>query len=217
MMDDIGEADRAKEYRDSAKGNAVDYIDSEAGNYAGFYWGIPGNLEMRQTITTSRATGLLSSLLLQRLHLPQDTVTAIMAFSSVGMNDKADIIRRQIFRRSMRGSSHRQKPLHGRRERARPVLLDQRMGRHPDRLRGIISRDCSFLQSAILIKDPATRILRRGRENQAVKPLFRYPLAWQLSHTTLSAENSPLHLQRKDLTMRTTTPRIASLQQRSIP
>ena len=37
-----------------------------------------------------------------------------------------------------------------------------------------------------------------------MKPLFRYPLALQLSHTTLSAENSPLHLQRKDLTMRTT-------------
>ena len=45
VMQALWDALEAAEYRDSAQEKTVDYIDSKAGNYTGFYWGIPGNLE----------------------------------------------------------------------------------------------------------------------------------------------------------------------------
>ena len=157
MMDDIGEADRAKEYRDSAKGNTVDYIDSEAGNYAGFYWGIPGNLEDVPDDYNFQSYGADEfPYYCNGCIFPQDTVTAIMALSSVGMNDKADIIRRQIFRRQHEGFLPNGSGLYM----GVVNVLGQcysiiKWDDTPTDYEGIISRDCSFLQSAILIKDAA--------------------------------------------------------------
>ena len=87
---------------------------------------------------------------------PQDSVAAIMAFPSAGMNDKADIIRREIFRRQHEGILLNGSGFYmGVVNVAGQCYSILKWDGTPTDYEGIISRDCSFLQSAILIQDPA--------------------------------------------------------------
>ena len=85
-----------------------------------------------------------------------DAVTAIMAFSSAGMNDKADIIRREIFRRQHEGILPNGSGFYmGVVNVPGKCYSILKWDGTPTDYEGIISRDCAFLQSAILSKDPA--------------------------------------------------------------
>ena len=157
VMQALWDAFESAEYRDSAKGKTVDYIDSKAGNYTGFYWGIPGNLEDVPDDCNFQSYGAYEfPYYCNGGIFPQDTVTAIMAFSSAGMNDKADIIRREIFRRQHEGILPNGSGFYmGVVNRSGHCYSILKWDGTPTDYEGIISRDCSFLQSAILIKDPA--------------------------------------------------------------
>ena len=157
VMQALWDALEAAEYRDSTKEKTVDYIDSKTGNYTGFYWGIPGNLEDVPDDYNFQSYGAYEfPYYCNGCIFPQDTVTAIMAFSSAGMNDKADIIRREIFRRQHEGILPNGSGFYmGVVNVAGQCYSILKWDGTPTDYEGIISRDCSFLQSAILIKDPA--------------------------------------------------------------
>ena len=157
VMQALWDAFEAAEYRDSAKGKTVDYIDSKTGNYTGFYWGIPGNLEDVPDDFNFQNYGAYEfPYYCNGAIFPQDTVTAIMAFSSAGMNDKADIIRREIFRRQHEGILPNGSGFYmGVVNVPGKCYSILKWDGTPTDYEGIVSRDCAFLQSAILSKDPA--------------------------------------------------------------
>ena len=133
------------------------YIDSKAGNYTGFYWGIPCNLEDVPDDYNFKNYGTYEfPYYCNGGIFPQDAVTAVMAFSSAGMNDKADIIRRELFRRQHEGILPNGSGFYmGVVNVPGQCYSILKWDGTPTDYEGIISRDCSFLQSAILIKDPA--------------------------------------------------------------
>jgi len=164
VMQALWDAFEAAEYRDSAKGKTVDYIDSKTGNYTGFYWGIPVNLEDVPDDYNFQHYGTYEfPYYCNGGIFPQDAVAAVMAFSSAGMNDKAGVIRRELFRRQHEGILPNGSGFymgvvneHGK---CYSIL---KWDGTPTDYEGIISRDCSFLQSAILIKDPAHALFVEG-------------------------------------------------------
>ena len=92
-----------------------------------------------------------------------DAVTAIMAFSSAGMKDKADIIRREIFRRQHEGILPNGSGFYmGVVNIPGQCYSILKWDGTPTDYEGIISRDCSFLQTAILTDDPARELFQQA-------------------------------------------------------
>ena len=164
VMQALWDAFEAAEYRDSAKGKTVDYIDSKTGNFTGFYWGIPCNLEDVPDDYNFQNYGAYEfPYYCNGAICPQDAVTAIMAFSSAGMNDKADIIRREIFRRQHEGILPNGSGFYmGVVNIPGQCYSILKWDGTPTDYEGIISRDCSFLQTAILTDDPARELFQQA-------------------------------------------------------
>ena len=164
VMQALWDAFEAAEYRDSAKGKTVDYIDSKTGNFTGFYWGIPCNLEDVPDDYNFQNYGAYEfPYYCNGGIFPQDAVTAIMAFSSAGMKDKADIIRREIFRRQHEGILPNGSGFYmGVVNIPGQCYSILKWDGTPTDYEGIISRDCSFLQTAILTDDPARELFQQA-------------------------------------------------------
>ena len=164
VMQALWDAFEVAEYRDSAKGTTVDYIDSKTGNFTGFYWGIPCNLEDVPDDYNFQNYGAYEfPYYCNGAICPQDAVTAIMAFSSAGMNDKADIIRREIFRRQHEGILPNGSGFYmGVVNIPGQCYSILKWDGTPTDYEGIISRDCSFLQTAILADDPARELFQQA-------------------------------------------------------
>ncbi|MBM3494344.1 MAG: hypothetical protein FJX72_08495 [Armatimonadetes bacterium] len=160
LWDDLA----AARYFDSANGKTVRYMAPESGDYTGLYWGIPCNLEDvpdefnfadygRHEFPYYCNGGIF----------PQDTVAAIMAFSSVGMKEQADIIRREIFCRQHRGILPNGSGFYmGVVNEPGKCYSILKWDGTPTDYEGIISRDCSFLQTVILTEDPAAELFREA-------------------------------------------------------
>lgn len=135
----------------------MDYIDSGKGNYTGFFWGIPNNLEDVPDDYNFQSYGSYEfPYYCNGGIFPQDTVAAIMAFNRAGMNNRASLIRREIFRRQHEGLFANGSGFYmgvvnlpGR------CFSIMKWDGTPTDYEGIISRDCAFLQTAILADDPA--------------------------------------------------------------
>ena len=164
VMEALWNALDAVEYRDSAKGKAVDYIDAKSGSYTGFYWGIPNNLEdVPDAFNFSNYGNYEFPYYCNGGIFPLDTVAAIMAFSSAGMKDKADIIRREIFRRQHEGILPNGSGFYmGVVNIPGQCYSILKWDGTPTDYEGIISRDCSFLQTAILTDDPARELFQQA-------------------------------------------------------
>ena len=164
VMQALWDAFEVAEYRDSAKGKTVDYIDSKTGNFTGFYWGIPCNLEDVPDDYNFQNYGAYEfPYYCNGAICPQDAVTAIMAFSSAGMKDKADIIRREIFRRQHEGILPNGSGFYmGVVNIPGQCYSILKWDGTPTDYEGIISRDCSFLQTAILADDPARELFQQA-------------------------------------------------------
>ena len=83
-------------------------------------------------------------------------MTTITAFAKAGMRDKAALIQRQIFKRQHEGifpngSGFYMGVVNG----SEPAYSILKWDGTPTDYEGIISRDCSFLQTALLTDDPA--------------------------------------------------------------
>jgi hypothetical protein len=86
-----------------------------------------------------------------------------MAFSSAGMKDKADIIRREIFRRQHEGILPNGSGFYmGVVNIPGQCYSILKWDGTPTDYEGIISRDCSFLQTAILTDDPARELFQQA-------------------------------------------------------
>ena len=189
VMQALWDALEAAEYRDSATGKTVDFIDSKTGNYTGFYWGILGNLVDIPDDYNFQSYGAYEfPYYCNGCIFPQDSVAAIMAFSSAGMNDKADIIRREIFRRQHEGILLNGSGFYmGVVNVAGQCYSILKWDGTPTDYEGIISRDCSFLQSAILIQDPAhalfdeaeAAVLENGVRIDAKRDRFGMARSWR--------------------------------------
>ncbi len=154
----------AAEYRDTKKGKTVDYMDAKTGNYTGLYWGIPGNLESVPTAYNFQNYGSFEfPYYCNGCIFPQDTVTTITAFAKAGMRDKAALIQRQIFKRQHEGifpngSGFYMGVVNG----SEPAYSILKWDGTPTDYEGIISRDCSFLQTALLTDDPAAELFQQA-------------------------------------------------------
>ena len=157
VMEALWNALDAAGYRDSAEGKTVDYIDANSGTYTGFYWGIPNNLEDVPDDYNFQGYGAHEfPYYCNGGIFPLDTVAAIMAFRRAGMNDRAESIRKQIFRRQHEGILPNGSGFYmGVVNLPGQCYSILKWDGTPTDYEGIISRDCSFLQSAILFKDPA--------------------------------------------------------------
>jgi hypothetical protein len=157
----------AAEYRDAKQGKTVDYMEARSGNFTGLYWGIPGNLESVPAAYNFQDYGKHEfPYYCNGCIFPQDTVTTITAFMRAGMKDEATLIQRQIFRRQHEGifpngSGFYMGVVNG----SEPAFSILKWDGTPTDYEGIISRDCSFLQTAILADDPA-----RALFDAAAKP-----------------------------------------------
>jgi len=157
VMQSLWAALDAAEYRDTKKGKTVDYMDAKSGNYTGLYWGIPGNLDNVPAAYNFQNYGSHEfPYYCNGCIFPSDTVTTITAFIKAGMKDKATLIQRQIFRRQHEGifpngSGFYMGVVNG----SEPAFSILKWDGTPTDYEGIISRDCSFLQTAILADDPA--------------------------------------------------------------
>lgn len=147
----------AAEYRDTKKGKTVKYMDAKSGNSTGLYWGIPGNLESVPAAYNFQDYGKHEfPYYCNGCIFPSDTVTTITAFMRAGMKDEATLIQRQIFKRQYEGifpngSGFYMGVVNG----SEPAYCILKWDGTPTDYEGIISRDCSFLQTAILADDPA--------------------------------------------------------------
>jgi len=165
VMQAVWNALDAAEYRDSAKGKTVDYMDAKAGEFTGFYWGIPGNLEDVPDDFNFATYGLYEfPYYCNGCIFPSDTVSAIMAFRSAGMEDKAAIIQRQIFKRQHEGILPNGSGFYmGVVNIPGQCYSIIKWDGTPTDYEGIISRDCSFLQCAVLTDDPARKLFEEAK------------------------------------------------------
>ncbi len=161
LWDDLASAS----YFDSAKGKTIRYMAPELGDYTGLYWGIPGNLEDVPDEYNFADYGKHEfPYYCNGGIFPQDTVPAIMAFSSVGMKEKADTIKREIFRRQHQGILPNGSGFYmGVVNEPGKCYSILKWDGTPTDYEGIISRDCAFLQSAILTEDPAKALFDKAR------------------------------------------------------
>ena len=145
------EFDRAQ-YYDSAKKKQVKYIDIKTGNYKGFYWGIPTNLKSVPVEYNYDNFGEFEfPYYCNGGIFPQDTTFAIEAYNKAGLDDKAEIIKKSIYKRQHEG------------------IFDNGSGFYmgivnipgqcysivkwdgaPTDYEGIISRDCAFLKTLFI-------------------------------------------------------------------
>lgn len=160
VMQSLWDALEAAEYHDSAKGTTVDYIDSKSGNYTGFYWGIPCNLEDVPDAYNFADYGTHEfPYYCNGGIFPQDTVVTITAFERAGMRDKAELIRRSVFKRQHEGILPNGSGFYmGVVNVPGQCYSILKWDGTPTDYEGIVSRDCSFLQTAILPDDPARRL-----------------------------------------------------------
>ena len=148
-----------------ALANDIRYMAPELGDYTGLYWGIPGNLEDVPDEYNFADYGKHEfPYYCNGGIFPQDTVPAIMAFSSVGMKEKADTIKREIFRRQHQGILPNGSGFYmGVVNEPGKCYSILKWDGTPTDYEGIISRDCAFLQSAILTEDPAKALFDKAR------------------------------------------------------
>lgn len=145
------------EYFDTAKQKRVDFMDSHTDSYPGFYWGVPNNLEPVPPEYNFQNYGAYEfPFYCNGGIFPLDTVATIAAFRRAGMIEEAEIIRRAIFKRQHEGvfpngSGFVMGVVNG----AEPAYSILRWDGTPTCYEGIISRDCSFLQTTVLPDDPA--------------------------------------------------------------
>lgn len=169
VMQALWDALDAAEYRDSKLGKTVDYMDAKSGNYTGLYWGIPGNLEDVPDAYNFQSYGSCEfPYYCNGCIFPSDTVTTITAFAKAGMKEQAAIIQRQIFKRQHEGifpngSGFYMGVVNG----SEPAYSILKWDGTPTDYEGIISRDCSFLQTALLTDDPARELFQ---QDAAQKP-----------------------------------------------
>jgi len=156
LWDDLA----AAQYRDSARGKTVRYINPAAGDYTGFYWGIPCNLESVPPEFNFGDYGKHEfPYYCNGGIFPQDTVATIMAFTRVGMEEQAGLIRREIFRRQHEGILPNGSGFYmGVVNLPGQCYSILKWDGTPTDYEGIISRDCSFLQTAVLTDDPARQL-----------------------------------------------------------
>ncbi len=157
IMQALWDALVAAGYWDSAGGKRVDYIDPATGDYTGFYWGIPCNLEdVPDPYNFADYGSHEFPYYCNGGIFPQDTVAAISAFARAGMTEEADLIRREIFRRQHEGILENGSGFYmGVVNEAGKCYSILKWDGTPTDYEGIISRDCSFLQTAHFTDDPA--------------------------------------------------------------
>lgn len=165
VMQALWDALDSAEYFDSSKGKTIRYIDSKAKNYVGFRWGIPCNLEDVPDNYNFDDFGTHEfPYYCNGGIFPQDTVTTIMAFAKVGMRDKANLIKRQIFKRQHEGIFENGSGFYmGVVNIPGQCYSILKWDGTPTDYEGIISRDCSFLQTAILSDDPAHELFDEAK------------------------------------------------------
>lgn len=154
----------AADYYDSAKGKKIDYIDSQTSNYVGFYWGIPGNLEDVPDTYNFQSYGSYDfPYYCNGGIFPQDMVVTIEAFAKAGMQDKAAIIK-QIFKRQHEGILPNGSGFYmGVVNLPGQCYSIIKWDGTPTDYEGIMSRDCSFLQTVIVYGDPATALFEKAK------------------------------------------------------
>jgi hypothetical protein len=156
IMQALWDALDEAEYFDSKKNVRVDYMDEHAGDFPGFYWGIPNNLrDVPDSYNLKKWGSHEFPYYCNGGIFPQDTVATIMALDHAGMGDRAKLIKQQIFRRQHEGIFPNGSGFYG-------GVLNRHGGGisilkwdgTPTDYEGIISRDCSFLQTVVLEDDP---------------------------------------------------------------
>ena len=157
VMQALWDAFEAAAYFDTAQGKRVDYIDGASGNFAGFRWGIPCNLEpVPAEYNFQGYGGHEFPYYCNGGIFPQDTVAAIAAFRRAGMADRADAIARQIYRRQHEGIFPNGSGFYmGVVNLPGQCYSIMKWDGTPTDYEGIISRDCSFLQTTVVADEPA--------------------------------------------------------------
>jgi len=165
VMQALWEELDAVEYYDSAKAKTVDYMDTKAGEFNGFYWGLPINLkDVPDDFNFQNYGSFEFPYYCNGCIVPMDTVAAITAFRRAAMEDKAAIIQRQIFKRQHEGilpnGSGFYVGVTGVHGTGYSII---KWDGTPSDYEGIGSRDCSFLQCAVLTDDPARELFDEAR------------------------------------------------------
>lgn len=153
LWDDLA----AAEYTDTAKGARVDYMDPARGEYPGLFWGIPCNLaDVPDEFCFADFGSHEFPYYCNGGIFPQDTVATIVALRRAGLTAEAGLVQRAIFKRQHEGilpnGSGFYMGVVNESGRCYSIL---KWDGTPTDYEGIISRDCSFLQTAILEDDPA--------------------------------------------------------------
>jgi hypothetical protein len=157
VMESLWQAlDRAG-YHDTAKGVDVDFIDAASGDWSGFRWGVPNNLEDVPDEYNFAGYGAHEfPYYCNGGIMPSDAVATIMALARAGMADRAAIVAGPIMRRQHEGLFENGSGF------AMGVvnLPGQcysilKWDGTPTDYEGIISRDCAFLQTVVMPDDPA--------------------------------------------------------------
>ena len=157
VMESLWEAlDRAG-YHDTAKGVDVDFIDAASGDWSGFRWGVPNNLEDVPDEYNFAGYGAHEfPYYCNGGIFPLDTVATIMALSRAGMADRAAIVAGPIMRRQHEGlfdnGSGFAMGVVNLPGKAYSIM---KWDGTPTDYEGIISRDCAFLQTVVVPDDPA--------------------------------------------------------------
>jgi glycogen debranching enzyme len=178
IMQTVWDELEAVGYDDTAKGRHVDYIDPAKDDFTGFYWGIPNNLESVPPEHNFAHHGDAEfPYYCNGAIFPQDTVATIMAFARAGMDDRAGTIQREIFRRQHQGIFENGSGFY------QGVINQWGMAYSilkwdgtPTCYEGIISRDCSFLQTVVLDDDPARELFAAAAQTDpAPRPATETP------------------------------------------
>ena len=153
IMNALWDAFGRAEYIDSAQGNKkVVYINPAAGNYEGFRWGIPCNLQPVPPDFNFATYGEEEfPFYCNGGIFPQDVVFALKAFAKAGLPEKAQRIKEQIYKRQHEGlfenGSGFEPGVVNRYGEAYSIL---KWDGTPTDYEGIVSRDCSFLSYTLI-------------------------------------------------------------------
>jgi len=153
MLNRLWEEFDSAQYYDSAKKKQVKYIDTKSNNYEGFYWGIPTNLKSIPVEYNYSTYGEFEfPYYCNGGIFPQDTTFAIEAYNRVGMKDKADIIKMSIYKRQHEGIFDNGSGFYmGVINIAGLCYSIIKWDGTPTDYEGILSRDCSFLESTVML------------------------------------------------------------------
>lgn len=153
-------------YHDTAKGTDVDFIDAASGDWSGFRWGVPNNLEDVPDEFNFAGYGVPEFPYYCNGGIcPQDAVATIMALSRVGMADRAGAVAAPLFRRQHEGLFENGSGFYmGVVNLPGQCYSILKWDGTPTDYEGIISRDCSFLQTVVMPDDPARSLFDAAAE-----------------------------------------------------